>query len=171
MDLNLLSILNITAQIGTTAAGLAATIGIFNSVRESKARRAEAYRDHARHISVWRSPENEIWDTCFINNSSDDPIYDVAPFYQWNNEEGLPPAPQNPEEGIIYLVISSGIQTLKIGAPSFGGGAIFGVAVCFVDRNGVSWLRNADGKLQELDKHPAEALNISMPICYSTFPE
>ena len=153
------------------------TIGLFivgfNQIRIERNRRIEEqgqkmkidHEEQALLISSWISAENADHTIISILNHSNEPIYKVLLSIVNIKGTNAWPGKQTP---IIWRSFISIVPPGKYYARVANGymGMMFrpGIEIGFIDKKGNCWIKNGDGKIEEIKEFPNDYYSIPLPI-------
>jgi hypothetical protein len=133
---------------------------------EEKDRRAER-RAQANEVAVWSGSGGRV----ILSNRSHQPVYQAV--VSRVAVEGAGPRVGRelshrftPDEQQPILVIPPGETIVRFRVPYGGMGLVPGFEVAFKDQVGNSWVRYANGDLNEIDRGPAGYYRLPRPIVW-----
>jgi hypothetical protein len=153
------------------------TIGLFivgfNQIRIERNRRIQEqirkikleHEQQALLISSWVSEENGDHTIITILNHSDEPIYKVILSIvniKGRNAWGGKKIPN--ELRACISIVPPGKYYAKVGTGYNGMNFRPGIEIAFIDKKGDCWIKNGDGKIEEIKQFPNEYYDIPLPI-------
>ncbi len=151
------------ASLGTVAA---VVLALNQSRRAIRRQRELENRSQASQISAWIiEQKSEFW--IAVRNNSSTPVHEVI--LSLAAYQGAGPEPGKNSEFQVYLGIVPPGQTYT--SIKGGGSAMnirFGVEMAFTDNQGLSWLRNVNGRLKDISKPAVEHYGLSRPVSWES---
>lgn len=154
-----------------TAVGVLVALAF--GVWEALTRRRAQVRAQADQIGAWML--DTAWNFGYvqvkINNSSQQPVYDLASLLLLRSAEGVWRARGDVKERLSVIAqIPPGLHVHWLGTPDVIGELddILLVEIAFTDQAGHHWRRTADGKLRRLRTGgPIANYGLTRPVAYS----
>jgi hypothetical protein len=141
---------------------LAVLVALYVSGKDSRWRKRAEHYAQAQLVSVWYSGEGENHSEMTINNSSEQPIYEVVATLTINQRpsEGLPR-----DTRAVVPTLPPGRWIVDVAAGWAGTSAYPTAEIAFTDHRGNKhWLRRSDGRLEEMDEPAIEHFEIGRPF-------
>lgn len=159
---NILKVVGVITQVAAILISLGTYIHVNNKENQ------EVRYSQANQISVWLlEVTSKDVDNVVVNNSSNNPIYDVVlspgslnkgvPYQKGNDVTiSLPPIPPGRWSTKLLLASVTGMSSEPW------------VAIAFKDIRGQSWLRDVEGTLTPLRQSSREFMQVFLPASYVT---
>lgn len=161
------------ADVSAIATAFGVLVALAFGVWEASTRRRAQVRAQADQIGAWML--DTAWDFGYvqvkINNSSQQPVYDLASLLLYRSAEGdWRPRGDVKERLSVIAQVPPGVHAHWLGTPNVDGEVddILLVEIAFTDQAGHHWRRTADGKLRRLrTEGPIVNYGLTRPVAYS----
>jgi hypothetical protein len=164
----------------------ASAVGTFSAVvtslwlasRQGRQTRSLQAREQAERVTAWYVTYEGTQDDTYnlytglrINNASKQLVYDliaqvVSLQGSFRTTAVGDSAERNREFGTMVGNVPPGELTTRIDGSGGGMHRRFGIELAFQDAAGRYWLRHGNGKLERIEKHPADLYNLDRPISW-----
>jgi hypothetical protein len=160
------------SAIGTTAAVITSLWLAGRQGRQTSSAQAE-------QITAWYTPSEEVvqdrphrlFTAILVNNASQQLVYDLVAQVvglqgSFRRTAVGDTNERNREFGALIGNVPPGRYATRIDGSGGGMHRRFGIELAFQDAAGRYWLRQGDGVLKRVKKHPADLYNLSRPISW-----
>jgi hypothetical protein len=167
----------IGAAFGALGTLAAVIVALILSVKQSREAEKKDRRRQAEKVTAWfdynsqveQSDQHKVYVVIHIRNASDQMIYDLIA--QTVSVQGAfrssaigDSEERNSEFGRRVGNLPPGETITQINTGGGGMHKRFGIELAFKDAAGQLWVRQGDGTLKQVKKHPLDLYNFSRPV-------